>query len=306
VTGRRPELSWSISRQRALERCPRAYYCSYYLAHEGWRRDASPAARQAYRLKKLTSLDQLLGLQIDARGRELEAAARAGLPLPSAAELEERTLRPLRAVWRASTSGRSAFDADPRSVIMLRAIYLGQEAQAQAEAARLREKAAACLEALLDAPHWRCLRECGQRGCVPIPEFASCRLDGLTVYAAADLAYVHQGVLHAVDWKSGREDESNELQVLVQLHCLEQTFPDVAGLPSQGHLEYLVAGRAELVQPAADYRERVTQVVREGITLMRSYLEDDLTNEPRSPEAFPRHESGLCRSCTFAPLCADL
>lgn len=300
-----PELSWSISRQRALERCPRAYYCRYYLAHGGWRRDAPPVAREAYRLKTLTSLDQLLGLEIDTRGRELEAAARASLPLPSAKELEERTLSALRLVWRASTSRRAAFEADPRSVTMLRAIYFADEEQAQAEAARLREKVGPCLEALLTVPHWRRLRECAQQGRVTIPPFAAFSLDGLTVYAAPDLAYVHEGRLHAIDWKSGREDDSNEVQVLLQLRCLEETVPALAGLPAQGCLEYLGSGRSELVRPTADYRERVAQVVREGIAAMRSCLEDPQRNVPRSPEAFPRHEGPLCRSCSFARLCSS-
>ena len=56
-----PELSWSISRQRKLDRCPRAFYCSYYLAWNGWLDDAPAESRMAYRLNKLTSLDALLG-----------------------------------------------------------------------------------------------------------------------------------------------------------------------------------------------------------------------------------------------------
>ena len=60
-----PELSWSISRQRKLDRCPRAFYCSYYLAWNGWLDDAPAESRMAYRLNKLTSLDALLGQQID-------------------------------------------------------------------------------------------------------------------------------------------------------------------------------------------------------------------------------------------------
>ena len=37
-----PELSWSISRPRKLDRCPRAFYCSYYLAWNGWLDEGRP------------------------------------------------------------------------------------------------------------------------------------------------------------------------------------------------------------------------------------------------------------------------
>ena len=45
-----PDFSWSMSRQRKLDRCPRAFYCSYYLAWNGWLDDAPAASRMAYRL----------------------------------------------------------------------------------------------------------------------------------------------------------------------------------------------------------------------------------------------------------------
>ena len=77
-----PEFSWSISRQRKLDQCPRGYFYTYYLGWNGWLDDAPTETRVAYRLGKLTSLDALLGQQIDVRARELEAAARAGAVLP--------------------------------------------------------------------------------------------------------------------------------------------------------------------------------------------------------------------------------
>ena len=74
-----PEFAWSISRQRKLDQCPRALLLHLLPAGwNGWLDEAPDEARTAYRLGKLTSLDALLGQQIDERARELEAAARAG------------------------------------------------------------------------------------------------------------------------------------------------------------------------------------------------------------------------------------
>ena len=45
-----PEFSWSISRQRKLDQCPRGYFYTYYLGWNGWLDDAPTEARVAYRL----------------------------------------------------------------------------------------------------------------------------------------------------------------------------------------------------------------------------------------------------------------
>ncbi|MBE0527639.1 MAG: hypothetical protein IH629_00340, partial [Thermoleophilia bacterium] len=115
-----PEFAWSISRQRKLDQCPRAYFYSSYLHWNGWLDDAPTETRVAYRLGKLTSLDALLGQQIDVRARELEAAARTGAVLPEADELETRTREALRQLWTRSKNGRAAFEARPNKLTMLR------------------------------------------------------------------------------------------------------------------------------------------------------------------------------------------
>ena len=111
-----PEFAWSISRQRKLDQCPRGYFFTYYAGWNGWLDEAPEEARTAYRLGKLTSLDALLGQQIDERARELEAAARAGRELPFADELEIRTREALRELWTRSKNGRAAFERRPKSV----------------------------------------------------------------------------------------------------------------------------------------------------------------------------------------------
>ena len=83
---REPVPSWSTSRQRKLDPCPRAFCYSYHLAWNGRLDDAPAEPRMASRLNKLTTLDALLGQQIDERARELEPGypmQRIPSPLPS-------------------------------------------------------------------------------------------------------------------------------------------------------------------------------------------------------------------------------
>ena len=305
-----PEFAWSISRQRKLDQCPRGYFYTYYLGWNGWLDDAPTETRVAYRLGKLTSLDALLGQQIDVRARELEAAARAGAVLPEAAELETRTREALRQLWTRSRNGRAAFEARPNRVTMLRSLYMDQDTQPETD--RLNEKASPSAHGLLATSHWERLRACGDAGRVEVPDFASFQHDGIKVFAAPDLAYVHGDVLHVIDWKTGREDDTQAIQVLLQMWWALETYPNLAqaaadgSLEIRGHLEYVTAGQTQPVPapatPAA-LREQCAETVLAGVTQMRALLADPERNIPLDKVAFERRESGLCRTCNFAPVC---
>jgi len=302
-----PEFSWSISRQRKLDQCPRGYFFTYYLGWNGWLDDTPTATRVAYRLGKLTSLDALLGQQIDVRARELEAAARTGALLPEADELETRTREALRQVWTRSRNGRTAFEARPNKVTMLRSLYMDQDPQPETD--RLNQKAGPSMRGLLATSHWERLRACGDAGQVGVPDFASFQHDGIRVFAAPDLAYVHEGALHVIDWKTGRADDTQPVQVLLQMWWALESHPELAqaaaegSLEIRGHLEYVAAGQTQPVEAGPDFRDQAAGTVRAGVAQMRALLADPERNIPLEPAAFERRESGLCRSCNFAPLC---
>ncbi len=318
-----PEFSWSISRQRKLDQCPRAYFYQYYLGWNGWLADAPTEARVAYRLGKLTSLDALLGQQIDVRARELETDARAGRDLPPAEDLELRTRSALRQAWTRSQNGRVAFEARPSKVVMLRSLYMSQDTQPETD--RLNQKAGPSMRGLLATSHWERLRACGDEGRVEVPDFAHFMWGGVKVFAAPDLAYVHDGVLHVIDWKTGREDDTQATQVLLQMWWALETYPELAhaaaegSLEALGYLEYVTSGATQAVEAPApaispghgavpatldDFREACAGTVRAGVEQMRALLADPDKNVALPMAAFERSESGLCRMCDFAPVCA--
>jgi hypothetical protein len=317
-----PEFSWSISRQRKLDQCPRAYFYQYYLGWNGWLDEAPTEARVAYRLGKLTSLDALLGQQVDARARELESDARSGRDLPSAEDLELRTRGALRQAWTRSLNGRVAFEQRPSKVTMLRSLYMDQDTQPETD--RLNQKTGPSMQGLLATSHWRRLHGRGDEGSVDVPDFAHFMWSGVKVFAAPDLAYVHDGVLHVVDWKTGRADDTQPVQVLLQMWWALETYPELAraaadgSLEVRGYLEYVTAGATWPVEAPAgltpdcgaapatldDFRDACAVTVRAGVEQMRALLADPERNTALPIAAFERRGSGLCRMCAFAPVCA--
>jgi len=319
-----PSFCWSITRQRMLDTCPRQYYYRYYLSHNGWLDDVPERSRLAYRLSKLTSLDALFGQQMDERAREIEAWVRAGEAPPSAAELEEKTRLVLRAAWKSSGDGRSSFERSPKRTVMLRSFYLEGEPPDQQEIDRVNEKIVTCTSNLLAVSDWRTISACAHEGCVRIPDFAAFQLDEVTIFAAADLAYSAKGVLHVIDWKSGRPGEADPTQVLLSAYCASLDAPAGMDAPvgsdtpaGGGHpveertqppvrpvLHYLFSGDALEPQVPADLDRFARDTVSPGIKAMRDLLRDPLENAPLPEAEFARRESGLCsRHCNFSLLC---
>jgi hypothetical protein len=296
-----PEFSWSPSRQRLLDDWPRAYFYRYYLSWNGWLDDPPADAREAYRLGKLTGFDALFGLEIDKRALELEQCARQGLAPPTLEEMERRTREALNDAWRSSKRQRQQFDVRPKQVTMLRALYLGQDAAGEVE--RVEQRLRLALDNLASREHWLRIAECGADGKVELPEFASFSVDGIKVFALPDLAYVHRGTLHVIDWKSGRRSEGHQTQVLLSSFWALSTPAGREATAAAGHLEYLAEGAEVIVDIPADLAESISTIVRAGVQEMRALLRDPGSNAPLDRESFVPRESGLCRTCNFLPLC---
>lgn len=296
-----PEFSWSMSRQKLLEQCPRAYFYRYYLGHNGWLDDAPAESREAYRLGKLTGFDALLGQEIDVRARELEACAREGSPPPSIDDMERRTRDALNAVWKSSKQNRQAFESRPSKVTMLRAMYLGQNASS--EVARVNERLRVCLENLATREHWSLMAESGSEGKVDIPDFASFVIDQTKVFAIPDLVYIHDKTLHVIDWKSGRREDRYETQVLLSTFWAWDSVSRPADMKVAGHLEYLLDGASVPVPLPDDLEAAVRDVVSDGVGEMRRLLRDPQVNAPVDIGAFERRRSGLCATCNFKQPC---
>jgi hypothetical protein len=251
-------------------------------------------------LSKLTSLDAILGQEMDERARDIERRVRAGLTPPSRAELEESTRIALRAAWRSSRDQRAAFERSPKRTVMLRSFYLDDGPPDQREIDRLNEKIPTCTENLLAVADWDVIAECGPEGCVLIPDFAHFFLGAVKVFAAPDLVYVAGDRLHVIDWKSGKPSADDDLQVLLSSYRLSLDHP---GLEVRPVLHYLLTAESSRPEPPDDFDDFVDEVVTPGVRAMRDLLVDPAENAPLPEREFTRRESGLCAHCNFAPLC---
>ena len=126
---------------------------------------------------------------------------------------------------------------------------------------------------------------------------------GVKAFATADLAYLHDGTVHLIDWKSGRPGADDQVQVALAAHSLTAREPALASHAINSTPHYLLKAREQPVEPAPDLPGFAADTISAGVKMMRSYLRDVEANAPLDIGEFPRRESTFCRSCNFAQLC---
>jgi hypothetical protein len=303
IFGPFPPFSWSYSRRRQLDDCPRGYYWNYYGYHNGWLDDADPDAQLAYRLKKLTSLHMYVGnvvheLAVDAISRERDGAS------VRAEELIQRGRELLNRAYLESKD-REAFLQRPKDRTMFRSFYY-DSGPSQREIDSVRDKLFTSIPNLLASASFA---EAVRAPFVEVEEpgeLTSFRVNGYQVYARPDLLYRDDsGTYHLVDWKTGKPTEGHIRQLRVYGLFL-QSRPDLEDAPIEGHVEYLYLGERADLSLSADDLEDQRREIDESVATMRSYLESPEDNKPLPRDRFPlKGDIGSCRWCNFYELCRE-
>ena len=119
-----PDWSWSHSRRRMFQECPRMYFYQYYGSHNGWDERAPDPVRSAYRLKQLTALPLEMGGAIHSAAAFAVQSARSGGGIPSFDTLHDKVRHDLNRAWKESQD-RSAWERAPRRRKMFHEFYYG-------------------------------------------------------------------------------------------------------------------------------------------------------------------------------------
>ncbi|GLC28269.1 PD-(D/E)XK nuclease family protein [Roseisolibacter agri] len=310
ASARGPQFSWSESRARLLRRCRRAYYLSYYAAHEGWRAPAGTTSWLAYRLKKLTTLPALVGVAVHRAASTCARTLAAGGPLPSYRALRATAAAELNGGWRQARDGITAFLRRPAAVCMLDEFLYGHGPDAQAL-----DRARAVLDGSLRAlttvdALWDGVRRAAPEDVIVLDPFWHFELppDGTTVFAAPDLLVrpARDARWEVTDFKSGRPDH-----VIDQLLTYAVAAREGLGLDADdGMVGRVVAlsgspgERETTVLLTTDDLEAASARIRDGVGAMHALLRDVRRNLPLAADAFaPATNPATCRTCAFRGLC---
>ena len=299
-----PEFSWSQSRRSTFRQCPRQYYWQYYGAHNGWYEDADETARQAYRLKKITSFPEFLGSVIHDLAADTIRNVRGGGSPYTADELLQIGRDKLNRAY-AQSKRRKDWSRRPNQLTMFHDFYYGK-GPSRDVIDRTRDRLLACVTNLLEALSYR---EALEAPFVEVkevdqgPQFFL--LDEYTIYAQPDLLYrTGDGTYHVVDWKTGQEDaETHALQLRTYaLYVRSRDDLEMSGI--EGRIEYLFKGTSTSFPIGDAEIDEERRGIVDSIAMMQKYLVDPEANEARARESFPlREDTSDCRYCRFFEMC---
>ena len=299
-----PPWSWSHSRRRTFQECPRKYYYQYYGSHNGWENDAPESARRAYRLKNLTTLAEEIGAAVHECASMAVHQGRGGAPLPGVDALYQQARRRLNRAWLDSAD-RAAWQESPRRRRMFQEFYY-DTGIGETRIAEAKERLNACLRNLLISTSFREAVAAPFTEVKNVEQFTAFNLDDTPVYAVPDLIYRRgDGSWRVVDWKSGniRGDAGRQAMVYA-LYLRERHNVDRGDIIAQ--IEWLASGDAEELPISQSDLDGFAAGIRDSVAAMRAYLADVDANAPLAPAAFPlRDDPSLCRHCKFYELDRD-
>ena len=291
-------FSWSFSRSRTFADCPRKYWFHYYGSWGGWERDASPEARELYRLKKLTGLHLLAG---DVVHRALERALvtwkRGAKPDPEA--LVTWCKSEMQRQYRESHDDRGR-EAPARFARLFEHEY-GPPPDREL-LVRIAGKVGTSVRNFFVSAAFGMIRESDPEQWLPIETLDTFDFEGTKVFAVPDFALRQAGEVYIFDWKTGRKNPGNNDQVV--LYAL---FAAAKWDADPDHVRaapvYLLNGGDYDPQGVSQAdRDRVEGIIRESIAAMRGRLDDPGQNAGRKDdfEPTPGHN---CRWCNFRGVC---
>lgn len=292
-------LSWSVSRARRLQDCPRKYYLYHHGAQGGGAADAPAEARELFILRSLKNRFMWVGEVV----HELIELALTHWSRGSGVSLEgliDRGTRRMRAQYAESL--QKLYRERPRRACGLfeheYALGLGRE-----EWRRQRDRMELCLrnfyqlpllEEIQDLPRWRWLA---------LESGGSFELDGAQVTVKPDFAFRDAaGRVVLVDWKTGKaRPEDEHLQLSIYGIYAKRSWGS-GGAPLQARAVHLEdASVTEYCLDNADL-QAAEEMIRESLAEMRR-LGEGGTGAPEL-SAFPKtDDTSRCTYCAFRRVC---
>lgn len=301
------EFSWSFSRDNLFRDCKRKYYYNYYGSWEGWKKDSiDEITRTLYVLKNLVNRKIWKG---DAVHKEISRVLKSFVSTGTFSDYDtsvKRATSIMRSEFRFSRN-REYWETN-KSLRKVNALY---EHEYNIE---------------LPDDEWinnhndvvECLRNfynsdiCGELKNINTDDILT--IDSITptefefneekIYVNLDLAYMIEGGLKIVDWKTGSA-ETNPLQFVVYtFHCNEiYKFPlqdiKVVEYNLLDDKKFIYRYKESDIDDAKDY-------ILDSINKMKSFLYDPMHNAAEI-SAFPRtQDEWKCSNCNFKKICFEL
>ena len=295
------QFSWSISRDRVFQSCPRQYCFNYYGYWGGWENDAPKRIRQIYILKQLQNRYMWAGAKVhDCINRTLTNVQR-GISVLDVDQIVDITLNQMREEFRSSREKR--YLTHPKTCALFEHEY--DVPISDADWKKTADNMEQCLRNFYSSETFNMLKGLPQQMWLEVEDFSSFNLNNTKIWAVLDCSFrTEDGGITIIDWKTGR---SMSKDVSMQLSCYAMYAMEKWGVdPEKVKLvEYnLLANQgAEFNISGAEIKNTKTYIAG-SIADMQSLLDDVRENVPKEEDAFLKVEDERVKAgCNFKKIC---
>jgi len=295
------EFSWSISRDRVFQTCPRQYFFNYYGYWGGWETDAPARTRQIYILKNLKNRYMWSGSKVHSCIKHSLINLQRGISVLDVDQIVDITLNQMREEFRSSREKR--YLTHPKTCALFEHEY--EVSISDADWKKTADNMEQCLRNFYSSETFNMLRELPQQMWLEVEDFSSFNLNNTKIWAVLDCSFrTKNGGTTIIDWKTGR---SMSEDVSIQLSCYAMYAMEKWGVdPEKVKLiEYnLLSNQGAEFTVTGGEIENTQAYIAGSIADMQSLLVDVGENVPKEETAFQKVEDERIRSgCNFRKVC---
>ena len=295
------EFSWSISRDRVFQICPRQYYFNYYGYRGGWENAAPERTRQIYILKQLQNRYMWAGAKVHDCINHTLTNLQRGISVLDVDQIVEITLNQMREEFRSSREKR--YLTHPKTCALFEHEY--EVPISDADWKNTADNVVQCLRNFYASETFAMLKELPQQMWLEVEDFSSFNLDSTKIWAVLDCSFrTKNGEITIIDWKTGRHTSED---VSMQLYCYAMYAMEKWGVDPQKMklIEYnLLANQGVEFSVSGAEIENTKTYITGSIADMRSMLVDVDYNVPKEEKAFQKVEDDWIRSSSnFKKVC---
>ncbi len=295
------EFSWSISRDRVFQTCPRQYYFNYYGYWGGWESDAPERTRQIYILKNLKNRYMWAGAKVHDCIKHTLTNLQRGVSVLDVDQIVDITLNQMREEFRSSRDKR--YLTHPKTCALFEHEY--EVSIEDAEWKKTADNMEQCLRNFYPSETFGMLKELPQKMWLEVEDFSSFNLNNTKIWAVLDCSFrTKDGGVTIIDWKTGR---SMSEDVSMQLACYAMYAMEKWGVDPESVklIEYnLLANQGVEFTFGASEIENTKTYIAGSIADMQSFLVDVVNNMPKEESAFLKmQDEGTRANCNFRKVC---
>jgi hypothetical protein len=300
------ELTWSFSRSRLFDECRRAYYYHYYASWGGWEKTADELSRLAYILKNVRNIDvwigdivhQVIKWILESKAGNTSSLFKTGREV-SCDEAIAKAKNLFLKTWEQSRDKK--WQTNVKHNLNLFEHYYNQQLTRK----QLREKLERAAKSVRNFYRSGLLEKISglpPENILSIDELDSFNFEGVRVFAIPDFALRNQDEYLLYDWKTGRKNDNDILQLsFYQLYAVNKWR--IASEQIKVMPVYLALDEFSLLPIMAIGTEEVKEYMRGSIKQMKQVLlagakdKADINHCPKTGDL------SRCRKCRFQEIC---